>query len=137
MVLKGSKVSDVRRLTDEECGEIGLPVDSIGNPYCLVLASGSILFPASDRAMNRSGGWGGDTNSIGNLKGTEIESVSPMSDDYMQYLDWQNNLGEKSVVLTFSNGSDIYTASDPEGNSAGLLFEYKNGETYEITVEQR
>lgn len=135
MVLQGSKITDVRRLTDDECEKIGVPADNMGNPYCLVLNQGTLLFPASDRAMNSGGGWRGDFNSIKSFKGEKIQSVSPMSDEYMEYLGWQNNVGEKSVVVELSSGQTLYTASDSEGNGAGLLFEYRDGQTYEIVFE--
>jgi hypothetical protein len=135
MVLQGSKIADVRRLTDNECEKIGIPVDNMGSTYTLELSSGALLFPVSDRAMNSGGGWRGDFNSIESFEGEEIQSVSPMSDEYMEHLGWQNNIDEKSVVVKLATGQMLYTSSDSEGNGAGLLFEYRDGQTYEIVFE--
>lgn len=135
MGLKDSVIREARELTDEECKRIGIPTDNIGNPYCFVLEKGDILFPVSDRAMNSGGGWMGDTNKMESVEGEAIEQIAPMSDEYMQHLRWDNNVGEKSVVVKFTDGSSVYTASDPEGNGAGLLFQYSEGQTYEIVFQ--
>lgn len=132
MTLEGQTVSESRRLTDEECEEMGIPRDNMGNTHCLVLESGEILIPVSDRAMNHGGGWRGDTDSIETLEGATIDRIAPMSDDYMEYLEWNNNVSEKSVVISFADGRNIYTAGDTEGNMAGCLFVYENGQMEEI-----
>jgi hypothetical protein len=131
MSLENATVVEVRRLTDAECKDIGVPIDNLGNPRCLVLNSDAVLFPVSDRAMNSGGGWKGDSNRMENLEGKRIEGLEPMSDKYMRYLDW-NNIGEKPTVISFSNGYKIYPSKDEEGNGPGLLFEYENQQLYEI-----
>lgn len=137
MTLNNSRVSEVRRLTDDECEEIGLPVDNMGNTRCLVLESDGLLLPVSDVAMNSGGGWRGEFNSLDSITGQRIKSVEPMSDDYMEYLNWDNRVGERSVVITFENDTSIYTASDPEGNGAGLLFQYADDQVYQITFREK
>lgn len=137
MTLKNATVSEVRRLTDEECDNIGIPRDNIANPYALILEYGSILFPASDRAMNHGGGWGGDTKNMESLTGDKITDVAPMSQEYMEYIGFDNNVSERPAVLSFSNDKQIYTTGDSEGNGSGILFEYLNDQTFEISFEVR
>lgn len=132
MNIEKSIIKEVRRLTDDECENIGIPKNNLGNTRCIILKSGSILIPVSDRAMNSGGGWQGDINNIESLDNETIVSISPMSDEYIDYLDWNKNQGGKPTVIEFSNGQKIYTSGDSEGNKPGLLFEYRDGQAYEV-----
>lgn len=136
MGIEKNIISEVRQLTDTECKEIGLPVDARGNPYCLVLDTGSILFPVSDHAMNSGGGWIEHEGSLQDIEGEYIETVTPMSEDYAKHLNW-NVTGERSLVIKFSNGCILFTSQDPEGNGPGLLFQYEDNTVYEIEVVQK
>lgn len=136
MGLKDTLVKEVRQLTDSECKKIGIPVNNMGNPRCLIIESGDMLFPVSDGAMNSGGAWIVENGTLQSVEGESIENVSPMTEEYAKQIQW-NTVGEQSLVVKFSNGCTVFTSQDPEGNGPGLLFQYDGSNVYEIEVVRK
>lgn len=130
MGLSGKTITDTRRVTEDELDEMNFPTGGpMPNPTVFVLDDGSFLFPSQDVELNDIGGWRGEFSSIENEK---IEYVSPMTEEYMDYLGWS---GSPPPVISFSNGEKVYPSQDSEGNGPGVLCQFDSGEVYEIVLD--
>lgn len=129
----GATVTEIRRISDDELDKMNLPTHStVVNPMALVLEDESFLFPGQDVEMNNVGGWRGSVSDIKSLEGESIKSISPMTKEYMQHMGWITN-STPPAVISFSDEKNIYPVQDTEGNGPGVLYQFEEGQVYEIS----
>lgn len=138
--IEGQTVTTVREMTDAEHERMGWRPDNLGGPIVLVLADDTVLFPARDTEGNSAGAFHGKGfDSLSDLEGAVIKGLSPMSDEYMDHLNWGDATGIKPTVVRFEDNRAIWPSCDPEGNQFGCLRAYDDQcgpqETFEFEFE--
>ena len=69
---------------------------------------------------------------IQQLDGATVVDIRPMSDDYREASGWSDD-SDPGTTIVFSNGAQIHSQGDPEGNRPGhMIFEDQVGDTYHL-----
>ena len=134
--IEGQVILNVQDLFGKEGNEaLDWTVNLSSECTVLELADGSLLIPVNDIEGNRPGNF--QTKSLDkfdDIAGSKITNLAPMSEEAMEYRDWDSS-GYRPPVLTLDMGGQLYPVADPEGNQFGVLFRVQNGDTYIVDFE--
>ena len=122
--LVGSRVTDVRDMTDDEIAAEYWRHDNFHTPKQIVLADDIRLFPSVDPEGNGSGAFVG-LDKDGLMDATYIGGRELTEKDFEQ-MEWAKTHHGAPTVLQFENSNGakyaVFPACDPEHNGPGAVF---------------
>lgn len=123
--LTGSRVTDVREMTDEEIITECWHLDNFHTPKQIVLAGSIRLFPSADPEGNGSGSFVGLNRD--ELIGATYISGRELTSEEFERLGWVEDTHSAPTVLLFEDEDSgeryaVFPVCDPEFNGHGALF---------------
>lgn len=120
----GSRVMDIREMTDEEIAAEYWRHDNLHTPKQIVLTNDIRLFPSTDPEGNGSGAFVGLDKD--ELVGTTYIGSRVLTDTEFEQMGWKKTHQGTPIVLQFNDSTStkyaVFPACDPEHNGPGAVF---------------